>query len=252
MFQAKTVFITGGATGIGKGLAEAFHKRGSKVIIGGRRLEKLRALASAYPGMKYVAIDVADPASVEATAATIAQDHGGIDCLINNAGVQQQFDFSAGKTHAAKTLRTEIDTNFIGLILATDVFLPQLLRQKSSSVINISSGLGLVPISDSPIYCATKAAVHSFSASLRRQLRSTNVKVIEVLPPLVIDTELHDGNPPIPEVVMAHAQTVAQFIEETLSRLDAGEEEIGVGPVRFLHEQMRGPFEEGFARMNGG
>lgn len=251
MFEPKTILITGGGTGIGKGLAQAFHQRGSKVIIGGRREAVLREVAEANPGMDHIVIDVADPASVAAAATSIAQRHPTLDCLINNAGVQHRIDFSGQQQASPEALRWEIETNLIGLIQTTSAFLPQLLRQDAASVINVSSGLALTPLAGSAIYCATKAAVHSFSMSLRHQLKAKGVRVIEVMPPLVIDTELHDAQEPLPEAAKTYGQSVAEFVDETLGYLDSGEDEMGVGRVRDFQQQVRPIFAEPFAMMNG-
>lgn len=250
MFAAQCVFITGGAVGIGRGLAAELRTRGAKVILGGRRAEVLRA-AAAELGADYVVLDVADAASVAQAAESIAARHGDLDCLINNAGVQRRVNFAAAQQPAPDALREEIDINFVGLVQTTSAFLPHLQRQSAASVINVSSGLAFVPLAHVPLYCATKAAVHSFSQSLRRQLRPTSVRVIEVAPPLVYDTDLHEGQPPMSEEMKARGMSVADFTRATFAALDAGEDEIVVGAAGRLHAQLREPLGQAFAMMNG-
>jgi len=146
MFAAKCVFITGGAVGIGRGLAREFQRRGAKVIVGGRRESALKAAAAELAGLDYVVMDVADASSVADAARRIADRFPDLDCLINNAGVQQRIDFTAAHQRAPQDLRREIDTNFVGLVQTTSALLPLLMRQSAASVINVSSGLAIAPI----------------------------------------------------------------------------------------------------------
>ena len=238
VFKPKTVFITGGAVGIGNGLAEAFLQRGSKVIVGGRREAPLRAFAESRANADWITIDVANPQSVAETARTLCERHPDLDCLINNAGVQRTIDFSRAQPAVAE-LRAEIDINLVGLIQTTSAFLPSLMRQGAASVLHVSSGLAFVPSVSRPLYCATKAAVHSFSQSLRHQLQATGVRVIEIAPPLVVDTELHEGQHELSPEVKARGMKVSQFVEETIAALDRGEDEIAIGLAASLRQQSR-------------
>jgi len=229
--HSNTIFITGGTSGIGKGLAEAFHKLGNQVIISGRREDRLRAVCAANPGMRYFVLDVTDLASVRNTARKIIEEFPALNCVFNNSGVQRRHDFTSGKPLDEPAMLAEIQTNLLGLIRVTSEFLPHLKNQKDATLLNVSSGLAFVPLAVFPIYCATKAAVHSFSLSLRRQLRDSNIKVIELIPPYVA-TELGGG-------AQAPAGALRQmpldtFIAETMKELESDVDEIAIGGAKNL------------------
>src|SRR5665213_830272 len=178
-----TILITGGGSGIGRGLAEAFHKLGNTVIIAGRRANVLRETAAGNPGMEFITLDTSKADSIARAATDLKNRLPQLNVVINNAGVQLVFDFSRNGGYDAAAAQEEIDTNILGVLRMTTAFLPQLRQQKSATIINVSSGLAYVPMARFPIYSATKAFVHSFSMSLRRQLKSTSVRVIELVPP---------------------------------------------------------------------
>lgn len=225
----EVVFITGGGSGIGLGLAGAFHARGSTVIIGGRNRASLEAVAARHPGMEVEEIDVADPASVADCAARVAVRHPNMSTVINNAGVQKLLDFSAAAPLAAEDLAEEIDINLKGLILVTNAFLPLLKKQPAARIVQVGSGLGYVPLAAAPIYSATKAAVHSFTLSLRRQLAGSSVKVIALVPP-VVETGLHRHQARKPPKAM----TLDAFVKAAMAGLDSGREDIPVGLAKVL------------------
>ena len=187
--SSNTIFITGGSSGIGKGLAEAFHKLGNQVIIGARRREALERVCSANPGMRHVVLDVTDPGSVLQGASRLTGEFPNLNVILNNAGVQRRHDFSTGEPWDDQAALEEVNTNVLGVIRVAAAFVPHLRKQGSATIVNVSSGLAYVPIARYPVYCATKAAVHSFSLSLRHQLKDSGVKVIELIPPYV-DTAL--------------------------------------------------------------
>ncbi len=227
--KSNTVFITGGATGIGRGLAEAFHQLGNRVIVGGRREEYLQAVCHANPGMEYCKLDVRKREQIQQAAAHLTSTFPKLNCLINNAGVQRAHDFRTGDP-SLEEIAAEIQTNFTGLVQLCSAFLPHLQRQQRACLINVSSGLGLIPLSRVPVYSATKAAVHSFTQSLRHQLRNTNVEVVELIPPSVATDlrasrpqEVHSGPP---------ALALKEYIAETMKALGDGEQEIAVGTAR--------------------
>jgi uncharacterized oxidoreductase len=247
--HSNTVFITGGSSGIGKGLAEAFHKLGNQVIIAGRREEALRITCDANPGMRYFVMDVTDVQSIRSTAGRVIAEFPALNCVFNNAGVQMYIDFSRGKPIDDAALEAEIETNLLGLARVTSAFLPHLGTQPHATLVNVSSGLAFVPLARFPIYCATKAAVHSFSVSLRRQLQDSGVKVLELVPPYV-DTEL--GGPsktrtpgaPIP-------MPLDQFINETMQELAGDADEIAIGQAKNLvAATSTESFKHAFAGMN--
>jgi uncharacterized oxidoreductase len=186
-----TALITGGGTGIGLALAEALQKEGSQVLICGRHEESLAAAAEALPGLEYKVCDVTDPADRDALVEWVRLKHPGMDVLINNAGIQREINFRKG-LEELEDGENEILTNFESAIYLTAQFLPQLQSQTEAAVVNVTSGLAFVPIAAMPVYCATKAGLHSFSQSLRHQLATTSVKVFELIPPTV-DTALDKG-----------------------------------------------------------
>ena len=182
------ILITGGGSGIGRGLAEAFHKLGNQVIIAGRGKKTLDETTAANPGMKSVTLDVADPKHIQSFAEKVTKDYPSLNVLINMAGMMQPenlleepFDLST----ADKT----ITTNLLGPVRLTAALLPSLRTQPRATIMNVSSGLAFVPLAMTPTYCATKAAIHSYTQSLRYQLRNTSVQVLELIPPYV-QTEL--------------------------------------------------------------
>lgn len=228
------VLITGGGSGIGAGLASAFHERGAKVVIAGRTRERLDAVAAKHPGMEVECVDVADPAEVADLAARIGARHPNLDTLINNAGVQCLVDFAAAEVHDPLVLGREVDVNLKGLLYVTNAFLPLLRRQPAARLINVGSGLGLVPLTAAPIYSATKAAVHSFTVSLRRQLSASSIRVVEIIPP-VVETDLHRGQGRRPPRAMKRDA----FVAAAMAGLDAGQPEIAVGLAKVLRAGSR-------------
>lgn len=228
----KTVLITGGGSGIGAGLAAAFHAKGAQVIIAGRTRDRLDAVASRHPGMKVELVDVADADQVAALAARMAAAWPALDMVINNAGVQSLLDFREGVDPS--TIAREIDVNLKGVILVANAMLPLLRRQPKSWLVNVGSGLGYVPLVAAPVYSATKAAVHSFSISLRRQLAGTPVSVVELIPP-VVETELHRDQTRKPP----RAMTLDAFVQAAMAGLEAGRPEIRVGLANVLAKGSR-------------
>ena len=231
-----TVFITGGGSGIGRGLAEAFHKRGNQVIISGRRKGHLAETIKANPGMQSVELDVQDPASIASVASKLVRDYPKLNVLINNAGIMQA-DNAAGVIDEAVLVPT-ITTNLIGPIRMTSALIDHLKKQREGAVINVSSVLGFVPLAMTAVYSSTKAAIHSYSLSLRFKLKGTSVKVLEVAPPWV-RTDLMNSNE------AEQAMPLAEFIDETMAVLATDAEEVLVERARMLRNNP-GPAEGTF------
>ena len=185
-----TVLITGGATGIGFALAEAFADAGSEVILCGRRRSKLQQAKTKLPKAHVRKCDVSVESERRKLLRWITVNFPRTDMLVNNAGIQRQVDFTSHKI-VKNTLSAddELAINLEATIRLCALFAPKFMRKKTAAIVNISSGLAFVPIAEMPIYCATKAAIHSFTISLRRQLRDTPVRVFEAIPPTT-DTEL--------------------------------------------------------------
>ncbi|MDP2729193.1 MAG: SDR family NAD(P)-dependent oxidoreductase [Dehalococcoidales bacterium] len=196
-----TVLITGGATGIGFALAEMFVKSGNKVIICGRREKKLEEASTKLPRLVTRVCDVTSQQGRESLYQWIEEHYPELNILINNAGVQRSINLKAG-TQAFITGDSEIDTNLIAPIYLTMQFIPLLLNKDEAAIINVSSGLRSRPSARMPVYCATKAGLHSFTESLRNQLSDTNIKVFELVPPRVAtslgreDDAVSGGIPP--------------------------------------------------------
>jgi uncharacterized oxidoreductase len=183
-----TILITGGAIGIGFALADSLVNAGNKVIICGRRENKLKEARDKLPQIQTKACDISDDKERESLFQWIKNNFEDLNVLINNAGIQRFIDFKKGTGELLKG-ESEIQTNLVAPIHLSAYFIPLLLKKREAAIINVSSGLGFVPIAAMPVYCATKAAVHSFTMSLRFQLKDTSIKVFEIVPPAV-DTEL--------------------------------------------------------------
>src|SRR5262249_5964557 len=164
-----TIFITGGGSGIGRGLAEALHKRGNQVIIAGRRKGNLVQVARANAGMTWVELNIEDPTSISAVADKLIAEHPRLNVLINNAGVMH-IDNVSGPIDD-KLLVSTVATNLMGPIRLTGALIAHLMRQNDAAVINNSSVLGFVPLAVAAVYSATKAAMHSYTLSLRHKLK---------------------------------------------------------------------------------
>ena len=244
--NGNTILVTGGGTGIGRSLAEALHAAGNTVIVAGRRAESLDAVVAANPGMRALVLDVADPAAIVRASQQIATDHPALNVLINNAGIMETENALADPVDLAVAEAT-VATNLLGPIRLTAALLPLLRTQASAAVVNVTSGLAFVPRADTPTYGATKAAMHSYSQSLRHLLRDTAVQVIELVPPLVA-TDLTPGQRNNPR-----AMPLNDFIAESLALLaaDADAAEILVERVKLQRQaEARGDFAKVFALIN--
>jgi len=181
--------VTGGTGGIGLGIAEAFHRSKSRVIVCGRDREKLSTVEKQFPEITALPCDVGDVRQRKDLAAEVLRRFPDLDILVNNAGIQRYIDLKKGYDEL-KSGEDEIAINFVSTVELTALFIGHLMKRPSASVINMSSGLGFMPMLNTPIYSATKAAIHTYSLVLRQQLKDTSVKVIEIVPPMV-DTGLN-------------------------------------------------------------
>ncbi len=231
-----TIFITGGGSGIGRALAEALHKLGNQVIISGRRKGHLAETTNANPGMQSIELNVEDPASIAAAAKKVVAAHPKLNVLINNAGIMLADD-AAGAIDEALLVST-VTTNLLGPIRMTAALIDHLKKQADSTVINVSSGLAFIPLATSAVYSATKAAIHSYTLSLRFKLKGTSVKVLELAPPWVQTDLLNSKNEP-------RAMPLSQFIEETIKLLGSDADEILVERVKMLRTNA-GPGDSAF------
>lgn len=240
-----TILITGGGSGIGRGLAEALQKRGNNVIIAGRRANALEEVAAANPGMATTTLDVSDAADIARFGREIIAAHPELNVVIHNAGIMGPEDLTSADYDLGYA-EAVIGTNLLGPIRLNAALLPHLMAQDRAAVVTVSSGLAFVPLAATPTYSATKAAIHSWSQSLRRQLRGSNVEVIEIAPPAVA-TDLMPGHADNP-----NSMPLAEYIEETMAQLDAGAPENLVERVKFLRfAETRGDYAEVFQTLNG-
>jgi uncharacterized oxidoreductase len=185
-----TILITGGSTGIGLAMAETFSKAGNEVLICGRRESKLLEAKQQFPQLHTRVCDVAKKSEREALYRWATAEFPRINMLFNNAGIQKEIDFLTGASGLYDD-ESEIETNLAASIHLAALFIPHFLQQqRECAVVNVTSGLAFVPLKIVPVYCATKAGLHSFSISLRSQLAKTNVRVFEIAPPIV-KTDLH-------------------------------------------------------------
>jgi uncharacterized oxidoreductase len=208
-----TVLITGGGSGIGRGLAETLHRAGNRVVIAGRRRDALRAVADANAGIECRHLDLAEPASITQLAAELSASHPSLNVLINNAGVMHTEDLLIGDATQAEIAETTVAVNLLGPMRLTAALLPTLFGQPHAAVVNVTSALAFVPKAVAPSYSATKAGLHAYTQSLRRQLRRTPVQVIEIIPPQV-ETDMLAGHDYGPNVMSLDA-----FVAETVSLL---------------------------------
>ena len=240
-----TILLTGGATGIGLALAERLQAAGSQVIAVGRRADKLREAQQRVPGLLSYQADLAQPAERIALAEWVQREHPGLNVLLNNAGIQNRVPVAgmAASLDAWEQEREEIAINLEAPIHLTALLLKHLQSQPNATVINVSSGLAFAPFATMPVYCATKAALHSFTLSLRHEAGKLGVAVVELVPP-ALNTDL--GGPGL----HTFGESVADFADSVLARLAAGELEIGFGTAETRRLASREQLDAYFQQMN--
>nr|WP_221381613.1 SDR family NAD(P)-dependent oxidoreductase [Actinoplanes polyasparticus] len=206
-----TIFIPGATSGIGLGLALRLQAKGNTVIVGGRRTELLRQIAAEHPGLGTITIDTTDPASITTARDELATRYPALDTLITMAGIMEPEDLRdpASLDVAERT----IEVNLLGPVRLIHAFLPGLLAQPTATVVTVSSGLAYVPLPATPTYNATKAAIHSFTESLRVQLHKSDVQVIELVPPATRTTLMNQQNSEV-------AMPLEDFLDEVMSLLE--------------------------------
>lgn len=244
-----TLLITGGGSGIGRGLAEAFHALGNQVIVSGRTRKTLDETTLANPGMKSITVDMADPASVRNFAARLAEEFPKLNVLINNAGIMRPENLLSPEPETGDAEAT-ILTNLLGPIRLTTALLPLLRNQPRATVMNVTSGLAFVPFTIAPTYSATKAALHSYTESLRHQLRETSVEVIELAPPYVA-TQLMGEQQAADPRAMPLEEFIAEVMEILASQPGASEILVKrVEPLRFAASGGPEKYAEVFQGLN--
>lgn len=245
--SGNTILITGGTSGIGRKLAERLHALGNEVIVAGRRQALLDDLTAAHPGMAGYVLDVDDPQAIRNFVAKVTADHPGLNVLVNNAGIMKAEDLNA-ETVDTVTAEATIATNLLAPIRLIAALLPHLRRRPRSTIINVTSGLAFVPLVATPTYNATKAALHSYTISLRRQLRGSSVEVVELIPPAV-QTDLMPGHAENP-----HNMPLDDFVDEAVALMQRQPTppEITVKRLAFLRDaEAEGRFEQTLDALNG-
>lgn len=205
-----TILITGGTSGIGLELARRLHADGNKVVVAGRRAELLDAIVEDTPGIDAIVLDVADPDSIERVRSALAQTHPDLNVLVNNAGIMLKEELLEPSN--LRIAEEHVVINLLGAIRMTYAFLPALTERSDAAIVNVSSSLAFVPFPATPTYSATKAALHSFTESLRVQVADSGVQVTEIVPPGVQTDLLDQRNNP-------HAMPLNDFIDELLGLL---------------------------------
>jgi len=233
-----TILVTGGGSGIGRLLARRLHDGGNFVIVAGRRLEALRETIEARPRMASYQFDADDADAIEAFARRVLADHPALNVLVNNAGIMRLEDASGRR--GLEDAEAMIRTNLLGPIRITNSFVDHLARKPGAVVINVTSGLAFVPLASAPTYSATKAALHSYTVSLRQRLTG-RVEVIEWVPPAV-RTELTPG-----QSQRDGYMPLEDFVEQSINILQGQptpQEILVEGVLRLRRAEMEGRFEE--------
>ncbi len=240
--SGNTIFIPGATSGIGLGLALKFHEAGNTVIIGGRRTDRLDQITAAHPGIRAVTIDVADAASIADVSARVKAEHPEVNVLITMAGIME-FEDLRSADHLA-IAETAVTTNLLGTIRLIAAFTDHFLTKQDATIVTVSSGLAFVPLPSTPTYSATKAAVHSFTESLRVQLQGTSVRVVELAPPGV-QTEILGG------AMNATNMPLQDFLDEAFALFATDANQIlveNVQPLRFA--EANGAYDEVLAMLS--
>jgi uncharacterized oxidoreductase len=242
-----TILITGGGSGIGRGLAEAFQALGNTVIIAGRRQKALDATTAANPGMRSVQLDIDNAEAIRAFGAEMAKEYPALNVVIHNAGIMRPENLLTQPEDLADA-EAIITTNLLGPIRLTAALLPQLKKQPAATIMTVTSGLAYLPMAMTPTYCATKAAIHSYSLTLRYQLKGTKVEVLELVPPYVQTELMGDAQASDPR-----AMPLKDYIAETMKILkeqpDATEICVErVYPLRYA--EKNGDFDKAFQGFN--
>ena len=237
----RTVLVTGGTSGIGLGIAEAFQQSKSSVIVCGRNKEKLSAVKEKHPDITTLSCDVGDYLQRKELAAEVLRRFPDLDVLVNNAGIQRYIDLKKGYDEL-KSGEDEIAINFISTVELTALFIGHLMKRPSAAIINVSSGLGFMPMLNTPIYSATKAAIHTYSLVLRQQLKDTSVKVIEIVPPMV-DTDLNKKGRETAHVKYRGA-SLSEYLPAVIRGLENDSEIIFYGDGEKIMAEPRGESEK--------
>jgi len=224
--SGNSILITGGATGIGYAMAKYFLERGNKVLICGRRENRLTQAANELPGIKIIKCDVTNPDDRSALFAYVQNNFSNMNILINNAGIQRNIDLTKG-TADFENGDNEIRVNFEAPVFLSALFTSFLSGKENAAIVNVSSGLAFRAeyATGMPIYCATKAALHAFSLAQRKQLEPLGIKVIELIPPAVV-SELNTNSGQWKRGAGTNMPSSEAYVASAFARMEQGETEI--------------------------
>ncbi|MFH0346456.1 SDR family oxidoreductase [Bacillus vallismortis] len=242
-----TVLITGGSAGIGLELAKRLLELGSEVIICGRSEARLKEAKQQLPNVHTKQCDVADRSQREALFEWALKEFPNLNVLVNNAGIQKEIDFTKGTEELFED-GDEIELNFQAPVHLSALFTPHLMKQSEAAIVQVTSGLAFNPLAVYPVYCATKAALHSFSLTLRHQLRDTSVEVIEMAPPMV-DTGLNQKSRD-KQGLTYRGISAEEYVQYFLDGLKEGKQEITNERVEGLRNATRADYDRVFEQMN--
>ncbi|WP_431712524.1 SDR family oxidoreductase [Serratia marcescens] len=240
--SGNTVLVTGGATGIGLSIATRFLDAGSRVVICARNKEQLEWVRTTYPAFETIYADIGGHEARESLVNAVIDRFGELNVLVNNAGIQRRVDLLADKVPWSVKAE-EVAVNFEAPVHLAMLLAPYFLQRERAAIINVTSGLAFIPSNQVAVYAATKAALHSFTLTLRSRLQGTSVSVVEVIPPAV-NTDLGGAG------VHAAGVSIDAFTGHVMARLETGDVEIGYGTSERFRTATREEAEAIFREMN--
>jgi uncharacterized oxidoreductase len=220
-----TILITGGSSGIGLALAKTFYQLDNKVIIVARDIDKLNAIQKQFPEIDIFQSDLTKQTDIDGLTVFVENNHPNLNILFNNAAIQYNYDFLAEQNLVNK-IDYEVSANLTSTIKLCGLLLPVLLKNENAAIVNVSSGLAISPKKSAPVYCATKAAIHNFTKAFRYQMEATNIKVFEIVPPIV-ETPMTEGRG-------KNKITAEQLVEEFINDFKNDRVESYIGKSKLL------------------
>lgn len=229
--------ITGGSSGIGYEFAAQLLKRGNTIIITGRDQSRLEQAQRNLPGIHTFQSDISEARAISSLFNTVIQNFPSLNVLINNAGIMRKINL-LNQVNGVEDVSCEIETNLTGTVRMVKQFLPHLSTKDFAAIVNVSSGLAFVPLPIAPVYCATKAGVHSFTQSLRVQLKNTRISVFELAPPMT-RTSLFTRDINGQDVKSIPMMDVSKMVDQAIRGLEKDHLEIRPGLSNILKLMSR-------------